>query len=115
MFYSIPYHLRQGVVDKSEASQDEIDYEQGDRSNALKNVEVVDEDNSGGSEVSAVTDGSELPPDLKNARFVSTGHWGIDVFFIIIIIDSRFSLYIIELLYKYYNYDLYFFKNFYFL
>ena len=74
MFYSIPYHLRQGVVDKSEASQDEIDYEQGDRSNALKNVEVVDEDNSGGSEVSAVTDGSELPPDLKNARFVSTGH-----------------------------------------
>ena len=40
MFYAVPNHLRLGVVDKTEAAQTEVDFDQESKSNALSRVEV---------------------------------------------------------------------------
>ena len=76
MFYHVPYHLRNGTVDKSEASQFEIDYDHGGHSNALSHVNIDDEEQDEGSETTAVAEvsGSEADTGGKQVRFKSSGH-----------------------------------------
>ena len=76
MFYHVPYHLRNGTVDKSEASQFEIDYDHGGHSNALSHVNIDDEEQDDGSETTAVAEvsGSEADTGGKQVRFKSSGH-----------------------------------------